>query len=164
MALLGQLARGLHAPRDEPERAIPVADRVLAVAERADLVGLVADTLVTKGTALANLGRGYEGSGVIETGLRLAERHGLTVTALRARNNLGAFLSMSDPRTALDIARVGLADARRLGQQAWVAGFLVNASEASLWTGDWDEALHDLARTARRRHRRRRAVHPHSTM
>jgi class 3 adenylate cyclase/tetratricopeptide (TPR) repeat protein len=60
VALLGQLARAymLH---EEPARAIGVADRVLAAAEEADLAALVADTLVTKGTALATVGRGLRG-------------------------------------------------------------------------------------------------------
>ena len=49
VALLGQLARAYMMNMDT-DRSIQVADRVLAVAERADLVALVADTLVTKGT------------------------------------------------------------------------------------------------------------------
>jgi hypothetical protein len=50
VALLGQLARG-YMFHEEPERAIRIVDRVLAAAERADLVAVVADTLVTKGSA-----------------------------------------------------------------------------------------------------------------
>ncbi len=71
------------------ERSIEVADRVLAAAERANLVALVADALVTKGTRSEALGRGYEGLGGIETGLHLAERHGLSLTVGRARLNRG---------------------------------------------------------------------------
>ncbi len=124
---------------EEPERAVAVADRVLAAAERADLVALVADTLVTKGSALANLRRGYEGSGAIETGMRLAERHGLALTALRARHNLGTLATHEgDWRAALGIARAGLAEARRLGRRDSVLGFLGIAWEAGFWTGDWD--------------------------
>jgi class 3 adenylate cyclase/tetratricopeptide (TPR) repeat protein len=143
VALLGQLARGymLH---DEPERAIAVADRVLSAAERADLVALVADTLVTKGAALGDLGRGYEGLGVIEAGLRLAEWHGLAVTALRARLNGGNYQSAGDPRAALETARLGLAEARRLGQRRMALVFLSNAAEAGVLTGDWDWALPEL--------------------
>ncbi len=143
VALLGQLARA-YMMRGDTERAIQVADRVLEAAERADLVALVADALVTKGTTLGGLGRGYEGLGGIETGLHLAERHGLAVTVGRARLNRGWLLSPGDPREALANDRVGLADARRLGQRAWSDVFLTNAAVNARWTGDWDWALLEL--------------------
>jgi tetratricopeptide (TPR) repeat protein len=141
--LLGQLARGymLH---ERLEQAITVADRALAAAERTDLVALVADTLVTKGTALGTLGRRYEGLGSIETGLRLAERHGLALTAIRARLNRGFLLARGDPRAALDNDRVGLAEARRLGLRRWAVIFLTNSAAEATWTGDWDSVLPDL--------------------
>ena len=143
VALLGQLARS-YMMNMELDRAIQVADRVLAMAERADLVALVADTLVTKGTSLGSLGRGYEGLGLLETGMRLAERHGLAVTAGRARLNRGFLLSPGDPREALANDRLGLAEARRLGQRMWSNVFLTNAAFGARWTGDWDWALGEL--------------------
>ena len=143
VALLGQLARA-YMMSVALDRSIQIADRVLAMAERADLVALVADTLVTKGTALGSLGRGYEGLGVIETGMHLAVRHGLAVTAGRARLNRGFLLSPGDPREALANDRLGLAEARRLGQRTWSDVFLTNAAVGARWTGDWDWALLEL--------------------
>jgi class 3 adenylate cyclase/tetratricopeptide (TPR) repeat protein len=143
VALLGQLARA-YMMHGDGERSIQVSDRVLAAAEHADLVELVADTLVTKGTALGGLGRGYEGLGVIETGLHLAERHGLAVTAVRARLNRGWLLSPGDPREALANDRVGLAEARRLGQRGWSTVFLTNAAVNARWTGEWEWAFREL--------------------
>ncbi len=143
VALLGQLARACMMT-GETERAIEVADRVLAAAERADLVALVADALVTKGTALGGLGRGYEGLGEIETGMHLAERHGFAITSIRARINRGWLLSPGDPREALENDRVGLAEARRLGQRGFSVVFLTNAAVNARWTGDWDWALQEL--------------------
>ena len=143
VALLGQLAR-VYMMHGDTERAIEVADRVLAEAEGADLVALVADTLVTKGTALGSIGRGYEGLGGIETGLHLAERHGLSLTVGRARLNRGWLLSPGDPREALINDRLGLAEARRLGQRSWSDVFLTNAAVNARWTGDWDWALGEL--------------------
>ena len=140
VALLGQLARA-YMFHEEPDRAIEVADRALAAAERADLVELVADTLITKGTAFGYYGRGYEALAEIEGGLHLAERHGLAATALRARVNLGALLAPGDPRAALEIARAGLAESRRLGQRRQALVLLTNAAEVAVWTGDWDLAL-----------------------
>jgi len=89
------------------------------------------------------LAGGYEGLAEIEGGLHLAERHGLAVTALRARNNLGIVLSRGDPRAALESDRVGLAEARRLGRRSHLT-FLTNSAEGATWTGDWDWALAEL--------------------
>ena len=143
VALLGQLSRAYMMNMDL-DRSIQVADRVLAMAEHADLVALVADTLVTKGTSLGSLGRGYEGLGVLETGMHLAERHGLAVTVGRARLNRGFLLSPGDPREALANDRLGLAEARRLGQRTWSDVFLTNAAVGARWTGDWDWAVLEL--------------------
>ena len=143
VVLLGQLARG-YMFDEKHERAVTVADRVLAMAERADLVAAVADTMVTKGASLASLGRAYEGLAEIEGGLRLADQHGLAVVALRARLNLGAFQSQSDRRASLESSRAGIADARRLGRRTSVLLFVANAAEDSTWTGEWDWATPEL--------------------
>ncbi len=129
---------------EQQDRSVAVADRALPAAERADLVALVADMLVTKGTALGALGRIYEGAGVIEIGLRLAERHGLAVTTLRARLNHGFLMGKVDPRATLESDRFGLAEARRLGQHRFELLFLTNAAADAVWTGDWDWALTEL--------------------
>jgi len=55
-AINGQLARA-HFLGDDLRRAIEVADQVLETAEHADLIPLLADTLVTKGSALGSLRR-----------------------------------------------------------------------------------------------------------
>ena len=59
-AVHGQLARAYFIGED-PRRAIEVADRVLETAEHADLIPLLADTLVTKGSALGVTGQGPRG-------------------------------------------------------------------------------------------------------
>ncbi len=41
--------------------------------------------------------------------------------------------------------RVGLAEARRLGQRRWALLLLTNAIANAIWTGDWDWALAELA-------------------
>ncbi len=79
----GQLSRALFLNGDLTG-AVAVADRVLASAERVDLVEVVADTLITRGSALTHLGRPYEGIGAVETGQRLAAEHGFPVPENRA--------------------------------------------------------------------------------
>ena len=147
LAVLGQLARACLLT-DRDGEAVSLADRTLPAAERLDLIALVADVLVTKGTSLANLGRRYEGSGIVESALRLAERHGLAATAVRARLNFGYLLSKVDPVASLEGQRVGLAEALRVGQRRFAMLFATNAAADAVRTGDWAwslEALTDLS-------------------
>jgi class 3 adenylate cyclase/tetratricopeptide (TPR) repeat protein len=143
IALGGQLARASFLIGDN-RRAIEVADRVLEAAEHADLSAIVADTLVTKGTALAILGRTIEGLGVIGAGRDLAESCGLGMTVLRADNNRAFAEASRDPRAGLETSRAGLALARRLGARGWVPGLTQNLGEFSLRTGDWEAARAEL--------------------
>jgi hypothetical protein len=103
-------------------------------------VDLVADVLVTRGVALISMGREYEGIGCLETGLSLAQRHGLLGTEIRARTNMGGPLTDRDPRAAFEVSRVGLELARRLGDRQSVSMLIVNASTGAVETGAWDWA------------------------
>ena len=140
IALGGQLARAYFL-RDDNRRAIEVADKVLEAAEHADLAAIVADTLVTKGTALAYLGRPIEGLGALAAG-ELAEAHGLAAT--RGYGNRSGIEAGRDPRVALETARAGLALARRLGRRHHVAILLANGADSAFRTGDWPWALAEL--------------------
>ena len=140
--LEGQLARAWYL-NDDAAQAVVVADRVLPLAERHDLVEIVADTLVTRGSALVALGRRYEGIGAVETAQRLAATHSITSTEHRALNNLSSLLSRDDPRAALDAARTGLAMSRRLGVKSF--HLLENARESAIRLGQWDWIVGELA-------------------
>ncbi len=143
VALEGQLARAAFL-REDHRHAIEVADRVLEAAEHLDLVPILADTLVTKGSALGSIGRLTEGYGVIQIGGRLAEAHNLHTTALRALNNSSAGLAEIDPRAGVEAARAGLALSRRLGQRFWMFAFVGGSAWGGFLTGDWDRALSEL--------------------
>jgi class 3 adenylate cyclase/tetratricopeptide (TPR) repeat protein len=140
VALDGQLARALFLGQ-QPQRAVEVADRALAAAERGDLVALVADTLVTRGSALCDLGRSYEGVGAIRTGIDLAQANGLTEITTRGLTNLGVYLGGSDLRGVFEASRAALALAARRGDRAGYAISLYNATQAAQDTGDWDWAM-----------------------
>ncbi|HEY5436092.1 MAG TPA: AAA family ATPase, partial [Candidatus Limnocylindrales bacterium] len=140
VALRAQLARAymLH---DESRRSLEVVEGVLEVAEHADLGAILADALVTRGTALNALGRLREGLGVIEIGERLAANAGLTSTVLRAINNRVSSLGDVDPRRNLEAAREGQALARRIGDRPMLIQF-GGSLGFCLWSaGDWDGAL-----------------------
>jgi class 3 adenylate cyclase/tetratricopeptide (TPR) repeat protein len=137
----GQLARAYFLAGQNRE-AIAVADRVLEAAEQSDLVDVVADTLITRGTALAMIGRPYEGLGAIEAGHRLAATHSLHFTVMRALNNLASTMQDSDPRAGLEVARTGIALTRRLGIPPF--NLIDNAHSTAFRTGEWDWATAEL--------------------
>jgi tetratricopeptide (TPR) repeat protein len=137
LALGGQLARALFLVA-QAGAAVDVADRVLAGAERLDLVPVIADTLVTKGSALSDLGRGREGLGLIRTGLEIAEAHDIPFTALRALTNMSAFVLEQDPAAAIRLTRETLLLSRRLGGRD--ATIVYNAVWPAIGYGDWDWA------------------------
>jgi class 3 adenylate cyclase/tetratricopeptide (TPR) repeat protein len=140
VALAGQLARAFYL-NDEDARAIELADQVLAVAEHDDMRPIVADTLITKGTALTSIGRSVEGLGIIEAGRRMAEANGFGATELRAINNLCYAGAMRDVRPYAALSREGLALSRRLGVRSMIASNLQNIAEFSMRTGEWQDAL-----------------------
>ncbi len=142
-SLDAELARALFM-NDQPEASIEVGDRALRFAERLDLVDIVADTLVTKGTVLTELGRWHEGLSLIEGGLRLAEENGLVWTEVRALTNASSGLVARDPRRAVELAGRGIATARRMGLRTAFSSLFVNAGSAARRTGDWDWAIGEL--------------------
>ena len=89
VALQGQQARAYFLNGDH-RRAIETSEPVLEAAEHADLRDILADALVTKGSALGSLGRLQEGVGVIEIAERIARANGLSGTLLRALRNRSA--------------------------------------------------------------------------
>ncbi|MGZ6295296.1 MAG: ATP-binding protein, partial [Candidatus Limnocylindrales bacterium] len=143
VALLGQVARSLFLMRRNVE-CLPVAEEVLIAAERLDLVPVIADTLITKGSVLVDMGRSYEGLSLIEAGLRLAEQHGLTRIGLRGRLNLGFYLASHDPEGAMAALRPALREARRLGDRGLIPNILANIAGASYLSGRSREVLPEL--------------------
>ena len=137
-ALGSQLARA-HYLMGNLQRAIEIADPVLRSAEHLDLVSIVADTLVTKGSALAQDGRSVEGVALLRVGQELAEKHGLADTLTRAIGNRLATEANLDPRAALEIGRAGLAASRRLGYHDAIV--IANVADVARRVGEWDWAL-----------------------
>jgi len=142
----GQLARACLLANDN-RGAIEVTDRVLDAAEHADLRAVVADALVTRGSALAFLGRPAEGLALLAAGQAIAEAEGLGSVALRAIGNRSAVEGGRDPRAAVETVRDGLVVARRLGRRLAATVLIVNGVESALRTGDWPWAFASLEAT-----------------
>jgi class 3 adenylate cyclase len=146
-ALRTQLARA-HFLNGDPEAAVREADAVLPMLERLDLIELIADTLVTKGSALGAVGRGREGVAVLLGGYELARSYRFVMPELRGAINLSAAASYESPRTGLEIGKAGLALARRLGLHGHMSAVLGNAAGLATGCGDWDWVLAATAEVA----------------
>ena len=143
IALGGQLARTLML-QEEPDRAVEVAERVLAAAERADLAEIIADTLITKGSALGFAGRPIEGLGAMAAGEALAESRGFPRIVLRSCINASSVHSVRDPRRGLEVARRGLMIARRIGDRSNAIVLLMNGIPCAIRLGEWPWALSEI--------------------
>ncbi len=141
VALLAQLARATFF-REENQRAVDLADRALEAAERLDLVPIVGELLITRGSALAHLGRSYEGLGAIRAGIALAEERGLVTTALRGRINLGVL--SPDPRASFEAAEAAVDMATRFGLRGYLRTIMGNFASAAMEVGEWDRAIAEL--------------------
>jgi class 3 adenylate cyclase/predicted ATPase len=125
---------------------LPITDELLVAAEVRDDLDLIADTLVTRGTALTNLLRWREGKAVIEAASAMAQANGFTSTWFRALNNNLNVIASIDPLAALEAVTAGLAVARRLGDERWVQGLTSQLVFIAIRTGNWDAIALDAER------------------
>jgi class 3 adenylate cyclase/tetratricopeptide (TPR) repeat protein len=135
----GQLARA-HMLQQDPSRAIDAADRVLPAAETGDLGHLVADILITKGTALIMARRPREGLALVTSGGELGEALGDDKVTLRGLINRSFGLAWVSQREAYEGARKGLAMARRFGHRGFEMNLGINSVYAGIHVGEWDWA------------------------
>jgi class 3 adenylate cyclase/tetratricopeptide (TPR) repeat protein len=138
--LNAELARA-YMFREDWLRTVETADEALRRAEQIDHVPVIAEALVTKGSAFGYGGRGRESAAILRGALALAEANGLSSTELRALNNLSFIETAQDPRSGLSYARQGLERSRKLGNLSQSYFLLSNMTECALHTGDWDLAL-----------------------
>jgi len=122
-------------------RAVEVANASLVAAERQGLILVIAQNLITKGTALGDLGRLREGVALLQGALQLAIEHELPTTELRARTNLSHLTWDDDPVAQLANLRAGFEKARRLGNRGWAVMLLGNLFDVLRATADFDGAL-----------------------
>ncbi|MGH8944674.1 MAG: adenylate/guanylate cyclase domain-containing protein [Acidimicrobiia bacterium] len=135
-----ELARA-HLLSGDSQRAAEAADRALVAAESLELTPLVAEALITKGTAMGDLGRIHEGVAIVKGALELAQRDDVPAyTELRARVNVPYLLATDDPAQATHVMQVGLELARRIGERQWEMFFSYNLDGYLSWQARWEEA------------------------
>ena len=143
VALAANLARnkirmGLY------DEGLPIADRVLAAAERLRIADVAIETLITKGQAYGFQGRMWEARALYEGARRLAEENGATELALAGTQSLSFEIALDDARMAVELQREAVALARRLGRRPMEITILGNLSEDARRTGDWNWILGEL--------------------
>ncbi len=125
------------------QKAVETADRALNIAEHHNLVRVVAEALINKGSSLDNLsGRRREAVALLELAVRLAHEGGWAEVELRGLNNLTAALVEDNPRRALDVIFETAELSRRAGQRAtfnWQVG--TSGMYAQIAAEEWDRAL-----------------------
>jgi len=142
-----ELARAyLMALRDED--AARMSDRVIGPAERFNLIPTIVDALITRGTALGNLGRMYEAIALLQGATRYAQDHHLPLAEMRAANNVGHLLAYDDHVGAMDACHTGMELANRLGDVRFIGAFTWAVAEYLDRDGRFDEgqALRDEVR------------------
>ena len=118
--------------------AVDWAERVLAVPESQRELMSTVEVVVTRGTALANLGRTVEATMVLMGAWEFARRHRLLPAAARAAINLGYALEAEDARLADQVSRQGLEVVRSIGNRFGERYLLGNAVDSGIEVGDWD--------------------------
>ncbi|MHB8460705.1 MAG: ATP-binding protein, partial [Candidatus Limnocylindrales bacterium] len=136
--LLTELSRAYAIVRDS--RALELADRAIAAAERLELIPSVAEALVNRALALGFAGRSQEPIAILRGVIPLTEAHGLIHTRLRAGNNLSANLWAFDPRAAHAMNDELIDLARRNGIRGWLAQFLQGGVGSAVYVGEWADA------------------------
>jgi class 3 adenylate cyclase/tetratricopeptide (TPR) repeat protein len=139
--LTAELARAyfLHG---EHRRAVEWTEKALAAAGPLELLPVIVDALITKGSAIGDAGgRQREGLADVMGALALAQAHGLVNSEFRARNNIAAWHLIDDHRVRLATARAGLELARKLGRRDAAVQLAQHSADAAWHTGDWDWAL-----------------------
>ena len=136
---LAQIARSYMFQGRGAEVVLPLIDRALALAERLDLVDLIADGLITRGTVLGAQGRPREGLALVHAGTDLAEKHDIGSAMRRGLNNL-AYLGTSDSLAlTVEFTRRKLDHARRIGEPREVFEGLIDMAWATAGMAEWDE-------------------------
>ena len=141
--LCSELARA-HLLLTGSDKALEVVDETLPMAERLELTRELLELLITRGAALAGLGRPREGMVTLIGAVSMASAADIPTAELRGRVNLSYAAASEDPDLAYRTAREGLELSSRLGMRAYAYYLLGNAAELAKRMGDWEWALAQL--------------------
>ena len=139
--LAAQLGR-LHVFTGAHELAAKRLEFALEMAETLMLPEQLSQALNTKAVLLAFQGRRQEAMALGRHALKVALENDLAAAALRAYNNLGAFLAAYDQYTETHaLTEAALELARRIGERNFELWLIAVNGRLAVEAGRWDEAL-----------------------
>ena len=124
--------------------ALRLVDETLPSAERLQLTRETLQLIITRGPALASLGRLREAVVTLVGAVEACASFGLPDVELRARTNLSFAAAAEDPVLSYRVAREGVELARRLGFRGFGYYLLGNAADMGSRVGDWEWPLAEL--------------------
>jgi len=125
----------------QKDLALERLEQALDIAERLALPETLSQAFNSKGVLLTSSGRAIEGLGLVRNALEIALQHDKPSAALRAYYNLADLsVQVDQAEESSQIAREGLAFARRVGNRYWEWSFLGFAYPLFL-LGDWNEVV-----------------------
>lgn len=123
----------------EYERAVPVLETALTVAQALELPDVLAEALNNKAMLYQYTGRPQEAKALFAAGVEIAERHDVGDLIGRAQSNLANLASVLDLPDAGAQTEAALATARRRGDRASESVIAGNLMAVHLYAGRWDE-------------------------
>ncbi|HEY8167917.1 MAG TPA: adenylate/guanylate cyclase domain-containing protein [Candidatus Limnocylindrales bacterium] len=141
--LFAELARGYMLDWRPDDEILAACDKALDIAERLDLLPVIADVLITKGTALSK-SHARQGAALLVGALQLAESIDDVRIQLRAINNIGTVLEDDVPSRWGELSGRGAALARRVGNSELEVGFEGTVAWMRFYSGDPRGSLAEL--------------------
>jgi tetratricopeptide (TPR) repeat protein len=140
--LAGETSRALMLANRSAE-SVAVADAAIPVMEDLDLSEELLETLVNKGSSLANSGRWIEGSTILRGAADLAGLLDLTIVRVRAINNLLSATVNDNQMDGELMEEIGIL-IERLGNQAWSERLSYVRADEHMMAGRLDEAMVEI--------------------
>jgi class 3 adenylate cyclase/predicted ATPase len=142
--IFAELAR-VYMMTDRLEESVERAEQALRAAAPGRDTEVIAQALISQGSAIYGLGRFEEAEALLRGAMALADKGGHVAAALRARNNLAAILVAEARQTALmPLWNEGIDMALRFGIAGWGAQHLTSRVTTALSLGDWELVRADL--------------------
>jgi tetratricopeptide (TPR) repeat protein len=139
--LAAQLARILYFT-GRREDALTRVEQAMSMAETLELPEALSQAMNTKALLLLSMSRPQEATLLLQHALDIALENNLGESAMRAYNNLGAFMNERDKhQEELDYGSRALELARKLGNRPWEETALFGIIGPMIYLGRWDEAL-----------------------
>lgn len=139
LALADEAARS-YALTLRIDEALEACERVLAGVEPDEMHDTQLHTLITKGTALAWMGRRIEALTLLRGAAIEAQKRGFLRMEGRALNNLSSILATRNQRESLIVAEQLLQLANRAGEFGWIVRAINDVASQYIAVGRYDDA------------------------